>query len=316
MKKRDFGWIVSLPFYGVHVAAVVGVIALGWSWTGALLAIALYYVRMFGVTGGYHRYFSHRTYRTGRVFQFLLACLAQSSIQKGALWWAAHHRDHHKYSDTPKDPHSFRDYGFWYSHVGWILSRDTEETDLKRVSDLARYPELRWLNTYHVVPGVVLAVALYFLGGMHALVWGFFVSTTLLWHGTFSINSVAHWFGRRRYVTTDESKNSLLLALVTMGEGWHNNHHYYQRSVRQGFFWWEIDLTYYVLKLLSVFGIVWDLHTPPEKVRAANRIKDVSGQTAPAARPRGASLPELEGVMARSLESLAPVRAPVATDAE
>lgn len=315
MKKRDFGGLVSLPFYAVHVAAVVGVAVLGWSWKGLALAIALYYLRMFGVTAGYHRYFSHRTYRTGRVFQFLMAWLAQSSLQKGALWWAAHHRQHHKASDTPDDPHSFRDYGFWYSHVGWILSRDTEETDLKRVSDLARYPELRWLNKYHVVPGVVLAVGLWLVGSWHALVWGFFVSTTLLWHGTFAINSFAHWFGRRRYATTDDSKNSMLLALVTMGEGWHNNHHYYQRSVRQGFFWWEIDLSYYVLKLLSFTGLVWDLHTPSEKVRSGNF--EIAGVARPAAarRPVAPALPAIPGVVARSIESLK-VPEPITTDAE
>ncbi len=264
--QATYHWVTSIPFFAVHAAAVIGVAMLGWSWKGFALAIALYYVRMFGVTGGYHRYFSHRTYRTGRVFQFLLACLAQSSLQKGALWWAAHHRTHHKYSDTPKDPHSFRDYGFWYSHVGWILAKETEETDYKNVSDLARYPELRFLNKWHVLPGVALAVALYFIGGMHALVWGFFVSTTLLWHGTFTINSLSHMFGKRRYETTDDSKNNWILALVTMGEGWHNNHHHYQRSCAQGFFWWEIDMTFYILKALSMFGIVRDLQTPPQKI--------------------------------------------------
>ena len=268
MKKRDFGWLVSLPFYAVHVTAVVGVALMGFSWSGVALALALYYVRMFGVTGGYHRYFSHRTYRTSRAFQLVLAVLAQSSIQKGALWWAAHHRDHHKYSDTPKDPHSYRDYGFWYSHVGWILSSETEETDYSRISDLARYPELRWLNKWHVVPALVLAVALFFVGGWHALLWGFFVSTTLLWHGTFTINSLSHIWGKRRYSTTDDSKNNPVLAIVTMGEGWHNNHHYYPRSVRQGFYWWEIDMSYYVLKSLEAVGLVWDLHVPSEKVRS------------------------------------------------
>jgi len=270
MKKHPFGWVVSLPFYGVHVAAVVGVALVGWSWKGAALCAALYYVRMFGVTGAYHRYFSHRTYRTGRAFQFFLAVLAQTSLQKGVLWWAGHHRIHHKHSDTPKDPHSFRDYGFWYSHVGWILSRDTEETDFEGVSDLARYPELRWLNRYHVVPGVVLAVVLFLVGSWPALVWGFFVSTTLLWHGTFTINSISHIWGSRRYGTTDDSKNNPLLAFVTMGEGWHNNHHYYPRSSRQGFYWWEIDLTFYILRALALVGLVWDLHTPTAKVIAGD----------------------------------------------
>jgi stearoyl-CoA desaturase (delta-9 desaturase) len=270
MKKRDYGWVVSAPFFAVHVAAVAGVVMLGWSWKGFGLAVALYFIRMFGVTGAYHRYFSHRTYRTSRWFQFALAWLAQTSLQKGALWWAAHHRDHHKYSDTKLDPHSWREEGFWWSHVGWILSRKTEETDFKKIGDLARYPELRWLNTYHLVPGVLLAVGLWLVGSWPALVWGFFVSTTLLWHGTFTINSLSHGWGFRRYPTTDDSKNNPILAIITMGEGWHNNHHYYPRSVRQGFFWWEYDVTYYILRALSAVGLVWDLHTPPQAVRDGN----------------------------------------------
>lgn len=265
---RRFGTLGTLPFYLVHVAAVVGVAMLGWSWTGAALAVALYYVRMFGVTAGYHRYFSHRTYRTSRAFQFVLAFLAQTSVQKGVLWWAAHHREHHKHSDTPKDPHSFRDYGFWYSHVGWFLSWQTHDTDYSKITDMARYPELRWLNRWYQVPVLVFALGLYWIGGPFALVWGFFVSTTLLWHGTFTINSLSHMVGTRRYATTDDSKNNPVLALVTMGEGWHNNHHYYPRSVRQGFFWWEYDLTFYVLKVLELVGLVWDLHVPSEHIRA------------------------------------------------
>jgi len=266
MKKRGWGALVSMPFYLVHVAAVVGVWWTGWSWTGFALALALYYLRIFGVTGGYHRYFSHRTYRTSRAFQLALALLAQSSLQKGALWWAAHHRHHHKHSDGVEDPHSYREYGFWYSHVGWILSRETEDTEYSRIPDLARYPELRWLNKWHVVPGVALAVGLFLVGGWHALIWGFFVSTVATWHGTFTINSLSHMWGSRRYSTSDDSRNNPVLAILTMGEGWHNNHHFYARSCRQGFFWWEIDLTYYVLKALSVVGIVWDIQVPPAEV--------------------------------------------------
>jgi stearoyl-CoA desaturase (delta-9 desaturase) len=266
-QRRQYHWVASIPFFLVHILAVVGVVLLGWSWKGFALAIALYYVRMFGVTGGYHRYFSHRTYRTSRWFQFVLAVLAQTSLQKGALWWAAHHRDHHKFSDTPNDPHSFRNEGFWHSHVGWILQKDTENTDYKKISDFARYPELVWLNKYHAVPGIVLGVTLWLIGSWPALVWGLFVSTSLLWHGTFTINSLSHWFGSRRYATTDESKNNFILALVTMGEGWHNNHHHYQRSCAQGFFWWEIDMTFYVLKALSWVGLVKDIQTAPAKIK-------------------------------------------------
>jgi stearoyl-CoA desaturase (delta-9 desaturase) len=276
---RRIARLMSVPFFAIQLAAVAGIFWLGWSWKGALLALALYYVRMFGVTGAYHRYFSHRTYRTSRAFQFLLAVLAMTSVQKGVLWWASHHRLHHRNSDQPDDVHSVLQDGFWWSHVGWIVSKKYDATDLSKVKDLARFPELRFLDRFHVLVPIAYATTLYLLGGSWALFWGFFVSTTLLWHGTFTINSLTHVFGSQRYVTTDNSRNHLLLALITMGEGWHNNHHYYQRSVKQGFFWWEIDLTYYVLVVLSWFGLVWDLHKPPPHVVNANRIGSVIPET-------------------------------------
>lgn len=269
MKARTYPLVTSLPFWGVHVGAVVGVAALGWSWWGLALALALYWVRMFGVTGGYHRYFSHRTYKTSRAFQLFLAVLAQTSVQKGALWWAAHHRHHHKVSDQPGDVHSVRLDGFFYAHVGWILTKESEGTDLERIKDLAKYPELRFLNRFFLLPAIALGVGLGLAGGLWAFVWGFCVSTVLLWHATFTINSLSHVFGSRRYATSDDSKNNVWLALLTMGEGWHNNHHFYQRSTRQGFFWWEVDATYYVLRGLAALGLVWDLTAPPKHVLEA-----------------------------------------------
>jgi stearoyl-CoA desaturase (Delta-9 desaturase) len=281
-EERASRGLTTVPFWGVHVAAVVGVVLLGWSWAGLALALAFYAVRMFGVTAGYHRYFSHRAYRTGRGFQFFLGLLGTLSLQKGVLWWAAHHRAHHKHSDQPEDVHSVRQDGFWWSHVGWILSRRYEAVDRDRIKDFARYPELCWLDRHYLIPPIAMAVVLFLVGGAWALVWGFFVSTTLLWHGTFTINSLAHLIGRRRYRTTDDSKNSLVLALITLGEGWHNNHHYYQRAANQGFFWWEIDVTYYVLRALAAVGLVWDVHTPPRHVR--DRHLEPSTATAPAGR--------------------------------
>jgi len=261
----------AAPFVAVHLAAVVGVIALGWSWKGLALALALYAVRMFGVTAGYHRYFSHRSFRTSRAGQFVLAVLAMSSSQKGVLWWASHHRIHHKFSDQPGDVHSVARDGLFWSHVGWILAAKYEATDESRVRDLSRYPELVWLDRWWWTPPAALGVGLFLVGGWFALVWGFLVSTSLLWHGTFTINSLSHTFGSRRYATTDDSRNNALLALITLGEGWHNNHHHYQRSVRQGFFWWEIDVTYYVLRLFAALGIVRDLHAPPEHILRGSR---------------------------------------------
>ena len=273
---RRLDWVASIPFFLAHLVAVVGVVLLGWSWSGFALAMALYFVRLFGVTAGYHRYFSHRTFKTSRPMQLFFALLAMSSAQKGVLWWASHHRAHHKLSDQPGDVHSTKLDGFLWSHAGWILSNEWHETDMSRVRDLARYPELRWLNKNFHVPPVTFGVLTFLIGGWWGLVWGMFVSTVLLWHGTFTINSLTHSFGRRRYQTADESRNNFWLALLTMGEGWHNNHHYYQRAANQGFFWWEIDVTFYILKLLQAVGLVWDVHTPPRKVLESNRIEQAA----------------------------------------
>jgi len=262
-------WLAMLPFWGVQITAVIGVVATGWSWKGLGLALALYAVRMFGLTAGYHRYFSHRSYRTSRPVQFLLALLGTTATQKGVLWWAAHHRAHHKYSDTARDIHSVRQKGFFWAHVGWILVKRYGATDWNRIKDFARYPELRWLNTWNLLPPIALAGGLFLAGGWWALLWGFFVSNTLLWHGTFCVNSLAHVFGRRRYQTSDDSRNSFLIAIFTLGEGWHNNHHHYQRSERQGFYWWELDITHLILRALAVVRIVRDLHEPPKRIRDA-----------------------------------------------
>lgn len=266
-------WVAAIPFWAVHVLAVVGVWRLGFSWKGVGIAVLFYYVRMFAVTAGYHRYFAHKTYKTSRAFQFFLALLAQSSTQKGALWWAAHHRNHHKYSDKPEDIHSMKLRGFIWSHFGWILMHKYDHTEWQEIQDFAKYPELRFLNRFHVLPSIILGTSLFLLGGWTWLVWGYLVSTSFLWHGTFTINSLAHWLGRRRYATTDESRNSLFLALITMGEGWHNNHHYFPKCASQGFYWWEIDMSYYILRALSLVGVVWDLETIPKKIRDRRMVR-------------------------------------------
>ena len=261
---RSYVRLTTVLFAMVHLAAVLGAIWF-WSWHGVALGLGSYFVRMVVVTAAYHRYFSHRSFKTSRAFQLLLAVGAQTAGERGVLWWASHHRWHHKYSDTPRDVHSPGLRGFWYSHVGWVLSSNWNETDPALVKDLMRFPELRFLNRgfMEVVPIAALGLAFLLLGGLQAFVWGFLVSSVLVWHGSFLINSLAHVFGRRRYDTSDDSRNSFLLALVTNGEGWHNNHHRFPSSARQGIRWWEIDVTYYVLWLLARLGIVWDLRRPP-----------------------------------------------------
>jgi stearoyl-CoA desaturase (delta-9 desaturase) len=222
---------------------------------------------MFGITAGYHRYFSHRAYKTSRAFQFVLAWLGSTAFQKGPLWWAGIHRHHHKHADTPEDIHSPRMRGFWWSHIGWVLSPSYTETRTELVRDLARYPELRWLDRYHWVPPLVLAGLCLLVGGWGGLVWGFFISTILSHHATFLVNSISHMYGSRRFATPDDSRNNWAVAVVTLGEGWQNNHHHYQCSANQGFFWWEIDISYYLIRMLGVAGLVWGIRTPPPNKR-------------------------------------------------
>ena len=221
---------------------------------------------MFAITGFYHRYFSHRSFQTSRAMQFLFAVIGASSVQRGPLWWAAHHRKHHRHSDTEHDVHSPHHHGFWWSHVGWITSPANFPTDYSQVPDLAKYPELRFIDRFDTLVPLLLAFALYWIGGLPYLIWGFFISSVVLFHFTCSINSLAHIWGGQRYDTSDQSRNNLFLALLTFGEGWHNNHHKYPGSSRQGFFWWEIDLTYYGLKLLASIRLITDLRPVPERV--------------------------------------------------
>jgi stearoyl-CoA desaturase (Delta-9 desaturase) len=260
-------WRENVPFWLVHAVALGSAIWVGFGPAAAAWLVGSYSVRMFAITGGYHRYFSHRAYKTSRGFQLVLALLGASTVQKGPLWWAAHHRWHHKHSDDELDVHSPRQRGFWWSHMFWILAKKYRATEIDRVKDLAAYPELRWIDRNDLLLAALFGVGFYLVGGATGLVWGFFVSTVVLWHCTFFINSLTHVWGKRRYATTDDSRNNFILAIICFGEGWHNNHHYYQRSARQGFYWWEIDLSYYVLLVLQQLRLVWDVQGVPLHVR-------------------------------------------------
>ena len=255
----------TIPFVLVHLVCFAAF------WTGVtrtavIMAAVLYFVRMWALTAGYHRYFSHRSYKTSRVFQFLIALLGQTAAQRGVLWWAAKHRHHHLHSDTPEDIHSPRHMGFFHAHLGWIFRPRRFQADYSTIPDLTKYPELVWLDRQSYIPAAVLGVFTFLIGGWPGLVVGFFVSTVVLYHCTFFINSLAHVVGKQRYVTGDDSRNNWWLALITLGEGWHNNHHYYQSATAQGWRWYEVDISYYVLKAFSWVGLVWDLRAPPEKV--------------------------------------------------
>lgn len=279
---RAVDWLRILPFLALHLACCA-VVWVGVSRTAVVVAVLSYLVRMFAITAFYHRYFSHRAFRTSRVLQGLFAALGAAATQRGPLWWAAQHRKHHHFADTSDDPHRPKDGLFW-SHVGWFLSGDHFSTDDKRVKDWAVYPELVWLNRFDLVAPIAYAASLFCLGwalevwapGLGAnrwqlLVWGYFVATVALTHATLLVNSMAHRVGGRRFETSDESRNNLLIALLGLGEGWHNNHHRYARSARQGFYWWQFDLPYYGLRFMEWLGLVWDLRPVPAAILSEGR---------------------------------------------
>lgn len=294
-RLRPYAWLSTAPFFAVHLLCFAAIWT-GVYWRDIAICVGLYFIRMFAVTGVYHRYFSHRSYKTSRVMQFLLAFLAQSSAQRGVLWWAGWHRHHHKHSDQHDDAHSPRHDGFWWSHLGWFLLGDTMPTDEKIKREYKDYPEILWLDRQPHVAVVAMGALVWLFAGWSGLVVGFFWSTVLLWHGTFTINSLSHVIGSRRYETKDDSRNNLFLALLTMGEGWHNNHHHYQSSTRQGFFWWEIDMTYYILKMMSWVGLVWDLREPPKYILEKRSKHEATTEPAPTQEETGSLTDLLPGI--------------------
>ncbi len=277
-QSREIAWFRAMPFFALHLGCLA-VFWVGWSWPAVIVAAVLYAIRVFALTAFYHRYFSHRAFKTSRWFQCVGAILGMAAVQRGPLWWAAHHRRHHRHSDDPQDLHSPYHGGFWWSHMGWFLTKEHFKKNPHEIKDFTKYPELRFLDRYDLLVPLALAALLYALGeglaawvphwgcnGAQMFVWGFLISTVAVYHVTYTINSLCHLIGRRRYQTRDQSRNNLVLALLTFGEGWHNNHHRYPSSARQGFFWWEIDVTYYTLVVLSWFGLVWDLRPVPQHV--------------------------------------------------
>ena len=282
-RDRSIDWLRVVPFLLLHLGVAL-VLVVGWSPVALAVAVTWYALRMFAITAFYHRYFSHRAFRTSRAVQFLFALLGASAVQRGPLWWAAHHRRHHRHSDEAPDAHSPEVDGFWWSHVGWLLARENYRTRLEEVPDLARFPELRFLDRFDALVPLASLLGFYGLGawlarvapglgtsGPQLLVWGFVLSTVVLYHCTFAINSIAHRFGSQPYATRDQSRNNAWLALLTLGEGWHNNHHRCPGAARQGFRWWQLDLSWYGLLVLAALGLVWDLRPVPLRVRAERR---------------------------------------------
>jgi len=293
-EAKKLNWMRTLPFFLVHLACLA-IIWVGWSPVAVVVCIALYFIRMFAITAFYHRYFSHKSFKTNRFWQFCFAVLGNSATQRGPLWWAAHHRKHHKHSDEEDDLHSPVKHGFWWSHLGWFTCDAAFKTDYNVVKDWVKFPELKFLNRYDTLVPILLGLGLFASGevmaawwpelgtsGAQMFIWGYCVSTVLLAHGTFTINSLCHTWGSRRYETKDDSRNNFLLSLITLGEGWHNNHHRFAVSARQGFYWWEIDISYYILKIMSKVGIIWDLNPVPAHILKEGRDAHITnGQSKP-----------------------------------
>ncbi len=277
-------WIRTLPFVVLNLSCLfVGWV--GFSWVAFTVAVVSYFLRVFFIGAFYHRYFSHRTYKTNRAWQFVFAILGLSAAQRGPLWWASHHRQHHMYADKEIDAHSPVRHGFLWSHFGWFMSIKNYHYNPERIQDLSQYPELVFLDRYDGLVPFIFAVLLFLLGMLlqhvapqlgtnswQMLIWGFSISTVMVFHTTVSINSLAHQYGKRRFKTEDNSRNSFILALFTLGEGWHNNHHHYPAAARQGFFWWELDITYYVLKLFEKLRIISHVRGVPKSILEKNLI--------------------------------------------
>ncbi len=287
-EARSFSFIRVVPFVALHLACFAALFT-GVSGFALAFALAFFLVRMFAITAFYHRYFAHKTFKTSRVAQFLFAVLGASAAQRGPLWWAAHHRHHHQHSDTREDLHSPDHQGFFWSHIGWFTCDAGFAMNERKVRDWMKFPELRFINRFDSLVPALTGVAIYALGeglaawapelgtnGLQLLTWGFFISTVVLFHATVSINSLSHVWGKRRFNTSDNSRNNVWLALLTLGEGWHNNHHRWPQSVRQGFRWYEIDITWYGLWLLARLGIVWDLNPIPKQIQEETRQLDTA----------------------------------------
>ena len=256
------------PLVAVHLALFAAPF-LSFSWLSVLLIVLVTRFSGFGVTVGLHRYFAHRSFKTSRWFQFLLAAAGCTALQKGPLWWVVHHRLHHQKSDEPGDPHSPVVDGFWYGHVGWLFARDLMHPDHDTVRDLTKYPELVWLDSLWMIPGVLLAGLCYLIDGWSGVVFGFCLSVVFIFQVTFAINSVGHLWGRQRFDTGEGSRNNFVLGILAMGEGWHNNHHRAPSSASHGFAWYELDMSFRFICALRKLGVVWDVIGPPLSVRNA-----------------------------------------------
>lgn len=270
--------IVGMTLF--HLGAL-GVFFTGVSEVAVMAMIAYYILRGFGITAGFHRLLAHRSYKAGRLTQFMISLAGSLAVQGGPLWWVAHHRAHHRYTETDKDIHSPRTKGFWKAHIGWMGSPESFNENGAGARDLHQYPELKFLQRHYALLVLGQGAIIFGIGaligwlwptsetsGLQFLTWVYFLGTVLLWHATFMVNSVCHTWGGRPFDAKDDSTNNWLVVILALGEGWHNNHHKFANSARHGLKWWQFDLTWCGLLLLSKLRLVSDLKTPHEQVLA------------------------------------------------
>ena len=265
-----FGWIAFM-----HLGCLAAFSTFSWKALGVTLFL-WWFTGCLGITLGYHRFFTHRSFSTPKPVQYFLAVCGSLAGEAGPIAWVAAHRYHHTYSDTDKDPHSPLK-GFLWAHMSWLFGREDFLADFdsyKRYTpDMANDKFLVWLDKWHIVPSFILAGILYAMGGWPFVVWGIFVRSVIVYHVTWFVNSASHMWGYRSYKTTDDSRNNWWVAILAFGEGWHNNHHAFQRSARHGFRWWEVDVTYRMIQLLWMMGLASDIHLPVQS--------DATGVTQP-----------------------------------
>ena len=262
-------------FWTVQASALL-VFAVAFHWSLAALGVASHFIRMLGITLGFHRQLAHRSFRTARPTRFFWARLGTSAMQKGPLWWAGNHVYHHRFADRAGDPHSPQLAGFYRAHIGWFLddmTHDRSDPQNPVCQEFSAYPEMRFLDRFYALPPLALAAGLFLAGGWPWLVWGFCVPTVTLAHATFAINTVNHLWGSRRFATPDDSRNNLWTALLTLGEGWHNNHHRFPRAARNGLYWWEIDPTWWTIRALAALGLAWDVQPVPAQAYDPRRTE-------------------------------------------
>jgi stearoyl-CoA desaturase (delta-9 desaturase) len=278
---------VVLPLVGVG-AAIVLCWGWGFSWVDLGLLLGLYLPTAVGITVGFHRLFTHQSFRTNRVVQLVLSVLGSMAVEGPLLQWVAVHRRHHAHSDRPGDPHSPHLHGggihgllrgLWHSHVGWLFAPDAP--DLERyVRDLRRRPLLRvvsalfpvWVVLSLLIPAVLggLLTASW-MGALSGLIWGGLVRIFLVHHVTWSVNSVCHLWGTRPYRSDDRSRNNIVVALLALGEGWHHTHHVFPASARHGLRWWEIDISFCIIRTLELFGLARDVKVPSKRAQRQAR---------------------------------------------